>query len=72
MRKKEVQVCGNEAFAVMYGVYINGYAGEITPTEPVGLYDNVLDAAEKVQEIRANGCTEVGIYKMTVNYEFLR
>lgn len=72
MRKKEVQVYGNEAFAVMYGVYRCPMDGKITPTEPWGLYDNVLDAAEKVQEIRAQGCTEVGIFKMTVNYEFLK
>ena len=72
MRKKEAQVYNNEAFAVMYGVYISAMDGKIIPTEPLGLYDNVLDAAEKVQEIRANGYTEVGIYKMTVNYEFLR
>lgn len=72
MSKKEIKFYGNEASAIMYGVYINGFAGEITPTEPEGLYDNILDAAEHVQRIRAGGCTEIGVYKMTVNYEFLR
>lgn len=72
MRKKEVKVCGNEAFAVMYGVYTYSIDGKITPTDPWSLYDNIIDAAEKVQEIRATGMTDVGIFKMTVNYEHLR